>query len=189
MLFIIDRLVVRNNDVYIKNPITPTGRFLEPLGLDAGLFAITNDGKLLISAGYWDNSIKITLIDLPIISQVFSTVYHEGRVTCISLTENYGTPYLVSGSEDTTIRVSEIICKDNKYSLVEPFSVLYGHNDKITSVLANSELGVIFSSSPGLIVIHVYLKESLSGRLLLLTLQWTKQPPNSITPLRGPQNI
>jgi len=61
---------------------------------------------------------------------------------------------------------------------VEPFSVLYGHNDKITSVLANSELGVKFSSSPRLIVIHDLSKGEFIRKIIITDAAMDKTATN-----------
>jgi len=158
-LFMVHRLMeVRNQQqVYHSREIIPSpGRLLQSMGLNSGLFGFTKDGRFLVSGGHWDNSVRVTNVEQSSTSYVQSLLYHKGRVTCLSLTEDEGSTFLVTGSEDTTILIWELRWRDKKPQMIfeVPRHVLYGHNDQITAVVANAELGVVLSTSLGVVVVH-----------------------------------
>eukprot|EP01126_Amoeba_proteus_P004346 TRINITY_DN11452_c0_g3_i2.p1 TRINITY_DN11452_c0_g3~~TRINITY_DN11452_c0_g3_i2.p1 ORF type:complete len:184 (-),score=29.06 TRINITY_DN11452_c0_g3_i2:632-1183(-) len=90
---------------------------------------------------------------------------HKDRVTCLCLTEDG--KFLVSGSEDTTLLVWNVITDQRSRTsrgnlparvpiFVEPHPphILYGHSSRVTAVAASSEQDVCVSGSYGTVMIH-----------------------------------
>jgi len=117
------------------------------------LFAVTPDGKSILSCGHWDNSFKSTLIEQS--KPIQSIVRHKDVVTCMALGTDGKT--LITGSRDTTLMVWEIgYGKTSEYEVNEvPLHILYGHDDEVTCVAINIELDVALSgSTDGSCVVH-----------------------------------
>eukprot|EP01125_Pyxidicula_operculata_P017224 TRINITY_DN6027_c0_g1_i1.p1 TRINITY_DN6027_c0_g1~~TRINITY_DN6027_c0_g1_i1.p1 ORF type:complete len:1383 (-),score=353.30 TRINITY_DN6027_c0_g1_i1:179-4192(-) len=149
--------------ITLSQPST-TGRFLLPYhentpSINRKLFALTKDGKIIFTGGQWDNSIRATVVDQ---SQLFQSIteQHKGRITSVSVTED--DRFLVTGSEDTTIRVWKVrnyqeYKKSRHPTPLDPNGpehVLYGHSNTITCVHASSDMNVCLSGSHGLMIMH-----------------------------------
>ncbi|KQS43568.1 neurobeachin-like protein 1 isoform X1 [Drosophila erecta] len=135
------------------------------------LFAVSTDGKLLYAGGIWDNSLRVYNLNKG--KAVASVTRHLDIITCIAL-DNCGS-YLVTGSRDCTSIVWSIqtnqqgggstnnipvhaltgqshlqaitqLNTQNSYS-PKPLTVLYGHDDAISSVAIYTELDLVVSGS------------------------------------------
>jgi WD40 repeat protein len=116
-------------------------------------FDVTNDGRVLLSCGHWDNSFKMSYVDTA--KQIQSIVKHKDIVTCLALGTDGKT--LITGSKDTTLMVWDLqMLKNNNYKVDEkPIHILYGHDDEITSVAINIELDIAVSGSKdGTCILH-----------------------------------
>eukprot|EP00026_Physarum_polycephalum_P000200 Phypoly_transcript_00200.p1 GENE.Phypoly_transcript_00200~~Phypoly_transcript_00200.p1 ORF type:complete len:1988 (-),score=255.41 Phypoly_transcript_00200:62-5914(-) len=115
-------------------------------------FAVTNDGRAILSCGHWDNSFKISNAESSKLIQ--SVAKHKDIVTCLALGSDNQT--LVTGSRDTTLMVWDIISKGSGIKVEEvPRHILYGHDDEITCVAVNVELDIAVSGSKdGTCVVH-----------------------------------
>jgi hypothetical protein len=140
-------------DPFLSNH-TPVGiPFAQHTNIYAGCFAVSNDGKMLLTCGHWDNSFKQSLIETS--AQVQSIIKHKDIVTCLALTADG--QILVTGSKDTTLMVWEVyLGKGHTYRIDEnPIHILYGHNDEVTAIAVNAGLDVSVSGSKdGSCIIH-----------------------------------
>eukprot|EP01102_Stenamoeba_stenopodia_P003313 TRINITY_DN1325_c0_g1_i2.p1 TRINITY_DN1325_c0_g1~~TRINITY_DN1325_c0_g1_i2.p1 ORF type:complete len:734 (+),score=167.59 TRINITY_DN1325_c0_g1_i2:1-2202(+) len=143
--------------------------FAPDIEAKSSCFAVTNDGKMIISCGHWDNSFKCTIIESS--KQTQSITKHKDIVTCLALGEDGKT--LITGSKDTTLLVWEIHTKGGISKVDEnPVHILYGHNDEVTCVAINSELDISVSGSKdGTCIIH-NLREGIYLRSLYHTMEY-----------------
>jgi len=167
-------IMVTQKTVNFSRDITRYRRFLLAQDIHAGLFALSKDGKLLFSGGHWDNSLRVSVLDREVsgVGWYQETVQsHKGRITCLSLSEDFGIPCLVTGSEDTTLHVWELLSRSRDRSRhvfdPRPKHILYGHNDHVLAVVASTELNVVISTSPGLVVIHNLRKGEYIRRIVI----------------------
>ena len=81
------------------------GPFAPDHEIDARLFILTHDSKLLITAGHWDNSLRVfSLSKYRTIGQIYQ---HSDIVTCLAV--DFTGSLLVSGSKDTTVMIWEVV--------------------------------------------------------------------------------
>uniref|UniRef100_A0A6B2L4A4 BEACH domain-containing protein n=1 Tax=Arcella intermedia TaxID=1963864 RepID=A0A6B2L4A4_9EUKA len=160
--FMINRYRTKEKYPFLRDTKEP-GRLLLPPNTTSKIFAVSNDGKSLFAGGFWDNSIKVVEIDQRFDIASHQTIYqHKAPVTCLCLTEN--NHYLISGSEDTTLRIWDVIdgyrvaptTPTNSYMLDPRGSkhVLYGHRERVLSVVASTDFDCCVSGSTGVIIIH-----------------------------------
>jgi WD40 repeat protein len=135
--------------------------------LSSHLFAFIPDYRLLFSCGHWDYSFKVTLADTGKLIQ--STTAHSEVVTCLTITEDYGKYWLVTGSRDCTVMVWEVYPEKSSNPVVsQPLHVLYGHDDTVTAVASNAELDLVVSGSDdGTIIIHSLRQGSFIHSIIL----------------------
>ncbi|XP_034482735.1 neurobeachin-like protein 1 [Drosophila innubila] len=134
-------------------------------------FAVSTDGKLLYAGGIWDNALRVYNLNKG--KTVASVTRHLDIITCLAL-DNCGS-YLVTGSRDCTCIVWSIqgnqqgggptsnipvhaltgqshlqaitqLNTQNSYS-PKPLTVLYGHDDAVSSVAIYTELDLVVSGS------------------------------------------
>uniref|UniRef100_A0A8C4R671 Uncharacterized protein n=1 Tax=Eptatretus burgeri TaxID=7764 RepID=A0A8C4R671_EPTBU len=144
---------------YVAGPMAP-GMEMTPK-----LFAVSHDGKLLFSAGSWDNSVRVLSLKGKSIGQC---TWHIDVVTCLALDE-CGIN-LISGSRDTTCVVWKILYQGGSCVGLgpKPQQILYGHNTAVTSVAISAELDIAISgASDGTVLVH-YVHEGLYIRTLHL---------------------
>ncbi|KAG1669663.1 Neurobeachin-like protein 1 [Nymphon striatum] len=122
-----------------------SGPFQPGLEVTSKLFVVTQDAKLLISAGHWDNSIRV--FHLSKNKTVSHIIKHTDIVTCLDL-DTCGN-HLISGSRDTTSKIWEIRQNVSSSHVVckKPLQTLYGHNDEVTCVAIAIELDMAVSGS------------------------------------------
>ena len=119
------------------------------------LQAMSVDGRLLVSCGYWDNTFKVLAVDSGRLLQ--SVCQHRGTVTCAALGRDGRT--LVTGARDTTLMVW-VLAGDRGGGagapvLVPPRLTLFGHDDEVSAVAVNCELDVVVSGArDGAVLLH-----------------------------------
>ncbi|KAF2072405.1 hypothetical protein CYY_006280 [Polysphondylium violaceum] len=168
------------------DPSTTTKRriglpFANDVTISPNCFAITNDGRYVISCAHWDNSFKLSFVDSAKLIQ--SVVKHKDTVTCLAMASDGQT--LITGSKDTTVMVWKIH-NNNKSGAPRfadvPDHILYGHDDEITCVDINVELDISISGSKdGTCIIHnlkhgeyvrsIYLPRQSPVSLIAITYQ------------------
>jgi len=162
------------------DPSTTTKRriglpFANDVTISPNCFAITNDGRYVISCAHWDNSFKLSFVDSAKLIQ--SVVKHKDTVTCLAMASDGQT--LITGSKDTTVMVWKIH-NNNKSGAPRfadvPDHILYGHDDEITCVDINVELDISISGSKdGTCIIH-----NLKHGEYVRTIYLPKQSPVSL---------
>ncbi|XP_029462161.1 neurobeachin-like protein 1 isoform X2 [Rhinatrema bivittatum] len=147
-------------DQTLTNPKTQrtiSGPFTPGLEITAKLFVVSHDGKLLFSAGYWDNSIRVTsLTKGKLLAQ---HIRHMDIVTCLAT--DYCGIHLISGSRDTTCMIWQILQQGGAPvgMAPKPMQILYGHTDEISSVSVSTELDMAVSGArDGTVIIHTIRK-------------------------------
>ncbi|CAG8463161.1 6634_t:CDS:10 [Paraglomus brasilianum] len=118
-------------------------------------FAVSKDGKVLISCGHWNNTVKITLAGTG--KTIDSLSGHEDIVTAVAMSEDGKT--LVTGSRSSKVLSWDVhVTSDNEFLFVDkkkPVHAFYGHDDEITCVAANAEHDVLLSGSKdGTCIVH-----------------------------------
>ncbi|CAI2163768.1 11767_t:CDS:10 [Funneliformis geosporum] len=105
-------------------------------------FACSKDGKVIISAGHWDNTIKVSLTE-------------TGR-TIDMISENGRT--IVTGTRSSSLLSWKVnLTHDNEFLNIEhtPIHAFYGHDDEITCVVVNAEHDILISGSKdGTCIVH-----------------------------------
>ncbi|CAH6791686.1 unknown_gene_16059 [Phodopus roborovskii] len=133
------------------------GPFAPGLEITSKLFVVSQDAKLLFSAGHWDNSIQVmSLTKGKIVSH---NIRHIDIVTCLAT--DYCGIHLISGSRDTTCMIWQITQQGGSPVGLssKPFQILYGHTDEILSVGISTELDMAVSGSrDGTVIIHTIQK-------------------------------
>ncbi|KAJ3103821.1 Neurobeachin-like protein 1 [Phlyctochytrium planicorne] len=117
--------------------------------LRPGLFAVSRDCKFMFSAGHWDSSFHVSLIDLVgAMPRSIDIVYgHHDIVTCLTISEDGKT--LVTGSRDTTAMAWELLSGVGDGIVVRQDNrrIFYGHDDEVTTVAANVEHDLLVTGS------------------------------------------
>eukprot|EP01132_Coremiostelium_polycephalum_P009076 gene9076-11116_t len=148
--------------------------FANDVTISPNCFAITSDGRYLISCGHWDNSFKLSYVDSAKLIQ--SVVKHKDTVTCFALGADDQT--LITGSKDTTVMVWNLSTHKSgtpKFDDV-PVHILYGHDDEITCVDISVDLDISLSGSKdGTCIIH-----SLKNGQYVRSIYLPKQSPVSL---------
>jgi len=131
-------------------------------------------GKVLLSVGHWDRSMRLFDVDEGREIQRISA--HRDVVTCLSICEHDSARswdasnaqqmrkvILVTGSRDTTVAIWEFILPQGGWNLtkalrtlkVEPRIICFGHDEPITCVHVSAQLNLIASgSTDGTLVLH-----------------------------------
>jgi len=144
--------------------------FASQVNVGPQCFALSNDGRVVFSCGYWDNTFKLSLVESSRLLQ--SVLKHKDIVTCLALDGRT----LVTGSRDTTLMVWDVLSKtvtnssinslsssntiqnvDNTNVIANevPLHILYGHDDEVTYVAVSVELDICVSGSiDGTCILH-----------------------------------
>ncbi|XP_054270115.1 neurobeachin-like protein 1 [Macrosteles quadrilineatus] len=113
------------------------------------LFCVSHDGKMLITAGHWDCSVRV--YSLTKNKTLVSVIRHFDLVTCVALDQCSW--YLASGSQDCTVVVWDISHLSS--APLRPVQTLYGHDQPVTTVAIATELDLVASGSKdGTVNIH-----------------------------------
>jgi WD40 repeat protein len=130
----------------------------------------TESPPMIVSCGYWDNSLKVHSTDDG--SQSESRQGHLGEITCLSIGSADG-EFLVTGGDDCTCRIWTVAYPDMAAALSDGYTqtaldqktsgdqilsclhTLLGHESPISCVDLSTELDVVASGSiDGLVCIH-----------------------------------
>ncbi|CAG8517643.1 8239_t:CDS:2 [Ambispora gerdemannii] len=133
-------------------------RLNSPFCYDAAIsprcFTCSRDGKVLISCGHWDNTIKVTLTETG--KTIDSIPGHDDIVTTVAVSEDGRT--IVTGSRSSSVLSWNInLSGDNEFLYIShtPTHAYYGHDDEITCVAANAEHDILVSGSKdGTCIVH-----------------------------------
>ncbi|XP_030052735.1 neurobeachin-like protein 2 isoform X1 [Microcaecilia unicolor] len=129
------------------------GPFAPGVELSSKTLTVSHDGKLLFSAGHWDNSLRVTSLSKgKVIGHI---TRHIDVVTCLAL--DLCGIYLISGSRDTTCMIWQVLQQGGLSCGLapKPVQVLYGHDEEVTCVALSTELDMAVSGSKdGTVIIH-----------------------------------
>jgi hypothetical protein len=127
-------------------------------------FASTGDHKHILACGYWDSSFKCFSTDTGrMIQSVFG---HRNIVTCIAYSPQFGLPgsfssitgdgIIATGSLDASVliwrwssRVQRIVGDEEDDMVVNPQSILTGHEHPVICLAVSGSHGLVFSGSQG----------------------------------------
>ncbi|KAG9307178.1 hypothetical protein G9A89_017006 [Geosiphon pyriformis] len=119
-------------------------------------FTCSKDGKVLISCGHWDNTIKVTLTETG--KTIDSIPGHDDVVTTVGISENGRT--LITGSRSSCVLSWNVnLSSDNEFLNIShtPLHAFYGHDDEITCVAVNAEHDMLVSGSKdGTCIVHSF---------------------------------
>ena len=103
---------------------------------------------------------------------------HNDVVTCVALTSDFGSRWLVTGSRDCTVIVWDISFDRFVNIHVTPIRTLYGHDDTVNCLCLNPELDIIVSGSDdGTIMVH-NLRDGKYVRSIINSDQPSSSNPN-----------
>ncbi|CAJ0899985.1 13727_t:CDS:10 [Entrophospora sp. SA101] len=125
-------------------------------------FACSKDGKVLISCGHWDNSIKVTLTETGKINDSISghndILYCRCCYAAIIIRISEDGRIVVTGSRSPDLLSWKINMTDDfEFLNIEhtPMHSYYGHDDEITCIVVNAEHDILISGSKdGTCIIH-----------------------------------
>ena len=118
-------------------------------------FASVGGGKLLLSTGHWDNSLRLTSTEGKVLQ---SLATHKDRVTSLAVCGQWGP--VVTASHDTTVMVWDLLqtttrTKSKLRVAEQPRHVLYGHTGRVACLAASADVGVVASGSDdGMLLLH-----------------------------------
>lgn len=169
---------VDHSTAYALEPET-TSRLMLEIDVDADSLAhsqsvnVALKGKVLLSVGHWDRSMRIFDIEEGREMQRISA--HRDVTTCLALCElgssrswdesshQMDQVIVVTGSRDTTLAIWEMVLpqggwgfsKGTKVLSAEPKMICFGHDEAITCVAMNSSLNLVASGSiDGTLILH-----------------------------------
>ncbi|KAM4736367.1 neurobeachin-like protein 2 isoform 1-T1 [Anableps anableps] len=143
-------------DPTMTNPKTQrflAGPFSPGVELSAQVLVVSNDGRLLFSAGHWDCSLHVTQLSKG--KLVGRICRHIDVVTCLAL--DLCGIYLISGSRDTSCIVWQVLQQGGFSSGLSPrpVQILSGHDQEVTCVAISTELDMAVSGSKdGTVIVH-----------------------------------
>ncbi|ESO94157.1 hypothetical protein LOTGIDRAFT_232423 [Lottia gigantea] len=133
------------------------GVFEPGLSIEAKLFTVSHDCKLLFSAGHWDNSLQVYHINKN--KKINHITGHIDVITCLAL--DYCGNHLITGSRDRTCMIWEILQQGGFCNNInkKPVQTLYGHDSEVTVVHISVELDLAVSAGKdGTVIIHTVRK-------------------------------
>lgn len=169
-----------SNDVYALD-LEPMAKRIEELHVSPDSLAhsqtvhVALRGKVLLSVGHWDRSMR--LFDVDEGKEIQRISAHRDVMTCLSICEHNSARtwdaspnaqqmrkvVLVTGSRDTTIAIWELLLPHGAWNMskairalkAEPRVICFGHDEPITCVNVSSQLNLIASgSADGTLVLH-----------------------------------
>mmetsp|Transcript_7408 Transcript_7408/g.24883 ORF Transcript_7408/g.24883 Transcript_7408/m.24883 type:complete len:2990 (-) Transcript_7408:33-9002(-) len=169
-----------SNDVYALD-LEPMAKRIEELYVSPDSLAhsqtvhVALRGKVLLSVGHWDRSMR--LFDVDEGKEIQRISAHRDVMTCLSICEHSSARtwdaspnaqqmrkvVLVTGSRDTTIAIWELLLPHGAWNMskairalkAEPRVICFGHDEPITCVNVSSQLNLIASgSADGTLVLH-----------------------------------
>ncbi|CAG8541891.1 2926_t:CDS:10, partial [Racocetra persica] len=120
-------------------------RLSSPFSFDAIItprcFTCSKDGKVILSCGHWDNTVKVTLSE---------------TVTAVAISEDGR--IVVTGSRSSNLLSWRVNLTDDSEFLSignSPLQAFYGHDDEITCIVVNAEHDILISGSKdGTCIVH-----------------------------------
>ncbi|CAG8756847.1 5368_t:CDS:2, partial [Acaulospora morrowiae] len=109
-------------------------------------FACSKDGKVVLSAGHWDNTFKVSNTETS--RTVASISGHDDIVTAVAISEDGR--IVVSGSRCSNLLSWKVnLTHDNEFLEIEPvpMQAYYGHDDEINCIVVNAEHDILISGS------------------------------------------
>ncbi|EDO33951.1 predicted protein [Nematostella vectensis] len=140
----------------VKLRRTVAGPFSPDVTVTSRHFAMTQDARLIITAGHWDNTIRVFSIKGKLQSRITA---HSDTVTCLSIDRDGH--HLMTGSRDTTCRLWLVSHVGGWAADVDksPLQTLYGHDHEVTCVVLSWELDMAVSGSrDGTCIVHTARK-------------------------------
>ena len=132
---------------YITGPLSPS------LTTHSMCMALSDDGKVLILGGMWDNSVRVVQVNQHELIPLSVLYHHKSIITCLKVDGRY----LATGGRDTTVVIWIVSQKNGSSRGLEPHpdNILYGHNSEVTCVDINQEFDIVTSGSKeGIVLIH-----------------------------------
>ncbi|OWF44124.1 neurobeachin-like protein 1 isoform X3 [Mizuhopecten yessoensis] len=133
------------------------GPFAPGVKVEAKLFVVSHDAKLLFSGGHWDNSLQVYHLGKG--KKINHVVRHIDIVTCLAL--DYCGSHLITGSRDTTCMIWQIQQQGGVSIGINPnpLQTLYGHDAEVTAVHISTELDMAVSAAKdGTVIVHTVRK-------------------------------
>ncbi|XP_063686393.1 neurobeachin-like protein 2 [Bolinopsis microptera] len=143
----------------VSGPFSPGAR------TPCNLVRLSADGKVLFTAGLWDNSIRTGRVNQHEIIPLGVLYHHKNVISCMELDGKY----LATGGRDTTVVIWKLLRKGGECNGLKPHpsAILYGHNSEVTCVALSQELDIVVSgSTEGIVLIHT-LKQGTYIRTLV----------------------
>ena len=112
------------------------------------LFALSPDGKLLVSGGHWDCTVKVTNVDT---GRWVQSKHVDAAVTSVALAPDGS--LLVVGCRTGVVLLWEASARSGRISDAPP-TALIGHDFPVTGVAASPELDLVASISQAGLVLH-----------------------------------
>ena len=131
----------------VSGPFTPGAR------TPCNLVRLSSDGRVIFTAGLWDNSIRTGRVNQHEIIPLGVLYQHKNVVSCMELDGKF----LATGGRDTTVVIWKLERKGGACTGLKPHpsAILYGHNSEVTCVALSQELDVVVSgSTEGIVLIH-----------------------------------
>ena len=131
----------------ITGPFSPSSRSL------CNVVRLSADGRVLFTAGLWDNSIRVGRVNQHEIIPCAVLYQHKNVITCMELDGKY----LATGGRDTTVVIWKLLKREGECKGLKPHpsSILYGHNSEVTCVALSQELDIVISgSAEGIVLLH-----------------------------------
>lgn len=131
-------------------------------------FALTRDGRFLLSCCHWDFSFRVTTVAGGVPGPV-QILRQRDVVTCISACNDGDR--IVTGSVDSTVTVWAYNPDGNPGEIVNPtpLHILYGHDAAVNAVASSMSLDLVASASDDGTVIMHSLSRGTYIRSLLVT--------------------
>ncbi|KAJ3443161.1 beige/beach-related [Anaeramoeba flamelloides] len=133
------KLSVENEEQTISKKIGLP--FAEDISHLRNCFAISPDGSIFFSCGYWDSSFRMTYTSTH--SLIAKNQKHKDIVTCLSLDNGS----LVTGSRDTTAIIWSLVPNGKRNFFYNFKQILFGHDDEITCLDLNVDLNIVVTGS------------------------------------------
>jgi WD40 repeat protein len=155
------------NSVSSPANLKPTTCLVRDDHIHSGLFAFHEDSKLLFSCGHWDHSFKVTAVETG--KMIQSIAEHRDVITCLSLSVDFYSTWLVTGSRDCTVMIWEVLPeRESSPVTMLPLYTLFGHDDAVTSICVCPKLNIVISGSDdGTLIVHT-LREGTYVRSIVV---------------------
>ncbi|XP_065679524.1 neurobeachin-like protein 1 isoform X2 [Hydra vulgaris] len=143
--------------------------------ISSHLFGFSSDGRLMLSCGYWDNSIRVVSIERGVDTLKACVYYHNDVVTCLSIDPNGS--HVITGSADRTCAIWKVYQSSGFSSGIseKPIQVIYGHDACLSDVSMYLDLDLAVTGAvDGVCLVHtihkgIYMHTLLPSKILSST--------------------